>query len=99
MEVETMFDTLKNLFHADRTYMHGDFEMETWMFINYLSLMFYYRFYKHLDCSGLIFKYSVRDFLLELGIIKKLKFNGNWVTSEFPTNITELLDKIKIHIT
>lgn len=99
MEVETMFDTFKNLIHADRTYMHGDFEIETWMFINYLSLMFYYRFYKLLDCSELIFKYSVKDFLLELVHIKKLKINGNWVTSEFPTKISGLLEKIKVHIT
>ena len=40
--IEQAFDSFKNILEADKTYMRSDHSMEGWMFINYLSLVYYY---------------------------------------------------------
>lgn len=48
VEIEQMFDTFKNTLQADRSYMRSDPSFEGWMFINYLSLLYYYKIYQRL---------------------------------------------------
>ncbi|GCC10130.1 transposase DDE domain protein [archaeon] len=48
-DIERMFDTFKNVLNADRTYMSDDYQMEGWMFINFISLIFYYKIYSILE--------------------------------------------------
>jgi hypothetical protein len=43
--IESLFDTFKNLLHADRTYMRDDAHLEGWVFVNFISLLLYYRIY------------------------------------------------------
>jgi len=63
VQIETMFDAFKNIIDADRTYMRGEKEMETWMFINYIALLFYYRTLRLLNEKDLSKKYSPKDVL------------------------------------
>ncbi len=42
-DIERMFDTFKNVMNADRTYISDDYQMEGWMFINFIFLIFYYK--------------------------------------------------------
>ncbi|RLG32304.1 hypothetical protein DRN97_07665 [Methanosarcinales archaeon] len=54
MEIEIMFDAFKNVLNADRTYMRDDYQMEGWMFINFIALVFYYRLYRLLADNSLL---------------------------------------------
>jgi len=49
-----MFDAFKNVLNADRTYMRDDYQMEGWMFINFIALVFYYRLYRLLADNSLL---------------------------------------------
>ncbi len=99
MEVETVFDTYKNLLDADRTYMHSDKSMQGWMFINHISLLMYYAIFKKLKEADLLSKVSVNDILLRLSKISKLKIGEQWYLSEINSKTTKILDKLGWHIT
>ena len=98
-EIETMFDVFKNVLEADRTYMRDDHQMEGWMFINFLALVFYYRLYHLLSDHDLLKKYSPKDVLLHLSRVKKLQVNDKWITSEVPKKTRLINEKLNIHIT
>ena len=97
--VEQMFDVFKNLLEADRTYMHNDKAMESWMFINFLSLLFYYRLYNLLLEKELLKKYAVNDLLVFANPIRKVNIRGVWFTSEYPAKISKILEKLGTPIT
>jgi transposase len=96
--IETMFDAFKNILSADRTYMQGDIEMETWMFIHHLALVFYYRLYQRLMDKDLLKKYSPKDLLLYFSQIKKIKIQDQWKVAEMPQKIQTLIKKYDIPI-
>lgn len=96
--IETMFDAFKNILSADRTYMQGDIEMETWMFIHHLALVFYYRLYQRLMDKDLLKKYSPKDLLLYFSQIKKIKIQDQWKVAEIPQKIQTLIKKYDIPI-
>lgn len=94
-----MFDVFKNILNADRTYMRSDKSMEGWMFINYLSLIFYYRIYNFLLKNNLLKKYSPLDVFLYLSKIRKVKINKKWITLEIPREPRKLIEKMNLPIT
>jgi len=69
------------------------------MFINYISLIFYYRIYNSLIKNNLLKKYSPMDVLLYLSKIRKVKINKKWITLEIPKKSKNLIEKLKIPIT
>jgi hypothetical protein len=96
-----IFDTLKNLLHADRVYLRDDLMLQGWMFVNFLSLLYYYRVYMKLREAELLKKYSVKDLIIHLRRIYKLKIDNKWVTSEIPKTSRKILEKLNfnLHIT
>lgn len=97
--VETMFDAMKNILDADRTYMQNDAALEGWMFVNHIALQCYYLIYQQLVEHKLIKKYSVMDFLKFTHRIKKVKINGNWQLAEITKPVQSLLKKLSLDIT
>jgi len=97
--VETMFDSLKNILYADRTYMQNDDAMNGWMFVNHIALQCYYMIYQKLLEHKMLKKYSVTDFLKFTHRIKKIKINNNWQTAEITKPVQALLEKLNLHIT
>ena len=97
--VETMFDAMKNILYADRTYMQNDAALEGWMFVNHIALQCYYLIYQRLIEHKLIRKYSVTDFLKFTHRIKKVKINGNWHLAEITKPVKSLLEKLNLDIT
>jgi len=98
-EIEKMIDVFKNILDADKTYMRDDYQMEGWMFINFISLVFYYKIYKILSDNNLLKKYSPKDVLIHLSRIYKLKISEEWVTSEIPKKSRKIIEKLNLHIT
>lgn len=99
MEIEVMFDAFKNVLNADRPYLGDDRKIEGWMFINFISLVFYYRIYKLLVEKSLLNTYSVKDVLLHLSRIYKLKIGNEWMNSEMPRKARSIINKLEIPIT
>lgn len=97
--VEVMFDAMKNILDADRTYMQNDAAMEGWMFVNHIALQCYYLIYQKLIAHKLIKKYSVTDFLKFTHRIKKVKINGNWKLAEITKPVQSLIEKLNLNIT
>jgi len=65
-EIEQSYDTFKNTIHADRTYMRDDFQLQGWMFINFIALILHYRIYALLKSHDMLSKYSPKDVMEHL---------------------------------
>jgi transposase len=98
-QIETMIDALKNIIDADRSYMQNEQALETWMFINYLALHWYYKILQLIKSYELNNKFSPMDLILFLKEIKKVKINNNWHIAEIIKKNQDLIDSLGIHIT
>jgi len=98
-EIEQAFDFLKNLLEQDHTYLQNQYAVESWAFINHISLMLVYEIYRRLKNANLLAKYSVQDFIMHLKYIQRIKINGSWVTGEISGKTQKLFDAIGLDIT
>lgn len=99
MEIEMVFDSYKNLLGADKTYMQSDNAMESWVFINHIATMLYYRIFNLLKTQKLLSSISPYDLLMKLARINKVKINSEWVTSEINSKTAKLIKKLKLLVT
>ena len=95
-DIEILFDTFKNVLMADASYMRSNEALETWLFINHLALIFYYRLHKRLVRHELIKKYSPKDIIMHLEAVKKVKINDNWLNAEIPSKSKTIFLKLQI---
>jgi len=98
-EVEVMFDGMKNVLNADRTYMQNEDALQGWMFVNHITLQWYYIIYSLLKEKDLLKKYSVRQFIKHLIEIKKVRINDSWFTEPITDLSAKMLKKLSIPIT
>lgn len=99
IEIENLVDTFKNVLNADRTYMRDDYQLEGWMFINFIALVFYYRIYRLLIDNKLLNNYSPYDVLMHLSRIYKLRIGDKWLISEIPKKSRRIIEKLNLPIT
>ena len=101
VEIESLFDTFKNLLHADRSYMRDEAHLQGWMFVNFVSLLLYYKIYELLINKDLLTNLSPKDVILHLSRIYKLKIEGKWILSEIPKKSRKIIEKLDltVHIT
>jgi len=99
MEIEQSFDFLKNLLEQDKSYMQNEKSLESWAFINHISLILCYKIYNLLRNKKLIAKYSIADFLDNLKYISKVCINGVWFTSEITKRTKSILEDFGTPIT
>lgn len=92
--IEVVFDALKTVLEADRTYMQQEEVLQGWMFVNHIALQWYYHLYNMLVRLELNGKYSVNDLLDHLQNIRMVKMEGKWHRSEAVKATQKLLDKI-----
>ena len=79
--------------------MQNEKSLETWTFINHISLMINYKIYNLLREKNLLTKFSIADFLSHLKYIFKVKINGSWYLSESTKKTRQFLDAMGLHIT
>ncbi|HOV32611.1 MAG TPA: hypothetical protein PLX23_04530 [Candidatus Hydrogenedens sp.] len=79
--------------------MHDDYTLEGWMFINYLSLVYYYKIYHQLIEKKLLDKYSVSDVLLLLSKFRKIKIANDWQNLELPKQTKIIIKQLNLPIT
>ena len=99
MEIEQCFDFLKNYLEQDKSYMQNEKCLETWSFINHISLMLNYKVYNLLRRKNLLSKFSVADFVSHLKYIFKVKINDSWLLSEYTKKTSDFLKALELHIT
>jgi len=97
-DIEQAYDTFKNTLHADRTYMRDDFQLNGWMFIDFIALIMHYRIYSMLKSHDMLRKYSPKDVLEHLERISKLLIGEEWKTSEIPKKSKTLIEELEIPI-
>jgi len=97
-EIEQAYDTFKNTIHADRTYMRDDFQLQGWMFINFIALILHYRIYALLKSHDMLRKYSPKDVMEHLERISMLKIGDEWKISEVPKKSRTLIEGLEIPI-
>jgi len=69
------------------------------MFINYLSLVYYYKIYHQLIEKNLLKEYSPLDLLLILSKYRKVKISTHWIDLEIPKQTKKLIEVLGLHIT
>jgi hypothetical protein len=79
--------------------MRDDYSMEGWMFINYLSIVYYYKIYQRLMEKGLLSEYSPLDVLLYLSKHRRVKVSTYWIDLEIPKQTKKLIEILEGHIT
>jgi transposase len=99
VEIEQSFDFLKNLLEQDKSYMQNEKSLETWAFINHVSLMLNYKIYNLLRTKELLSRFSVADFISHLKYICKVKINDTWCLSETTKKTRDFLKAMDLHIT
>ena len=67
-EIEFMFDTIKNTLGYDKSYMHSDEAIESWAFINHISILLTQRAYDKLNDEKI--KLSIHELYKKLRQIK-----------------------------
>lgn len=97
--IEVMFDSMKNVLKNDRTYMQNEDALQGWMFINHITLQWYYKLYSMLKENKCLKKISVGDIILNLREVRKARMNDEWVMEPFVRQTEYMLEKIKCHIT
>jgi transposase len=99
MEIETLFDSYKNLLEADSSYMHSDAGFEAWSFINHIATMLYYKIFILLKEKKKLENLSPRDLLLKLTRVFKLKINNQWAQAEINSKNLKLFHSLNIPVT
>ena len=97
-DIEQSYDTFKNTIHADRTYMRDDYQLQGWMFVNFIALVLHYRIYSMLKEKGLLKRYSPEDVIEHLERISMLKIGDEWKISEIPKKSRDIIDELGIPI-
>ena len=96
--IESMFDHLKNILEADRSYMQNEETLQGWLFVNHLALLTVYRIYHLLVEQKLIAKYSINDFIEHLKEIRTIKSQNNWVLAEILKSTADLITKLNMKL-
>jgi len=98
MEIEVLFDSMKNVLEADHTYMQNEQTLQGWMFINHLTLQWYQFIYVDLKQKGLLKKFSVNDVIQHMTDVKKIRINNKWYLNEYTSYTQKLLTKLGLQI-
>lgn len=98
-DVEEVFDVLKNVLNADRSYLRTDEHIRGYMFVMLISLILHYRLLNVLRKADLINVVSVKEVLVHLSKIYVVEDGfGDDILSEVPKKARELLEKMGIEL-
>lgn len=97
-EIEYMFDTLKNTLGYDKSYMRSDETIESWAFINHVSILLTQKVYDEINIKEL--KMSINELYRKLRQVKKITNNSdkndNYELQGIPKKTRNILEKLDI---
>ena len=94
MEIEEMFDSMKNVMDADHTYMQDEQTLQGWMFVNHITMQWYQQLYIDLKEKKLLASISVNDVIQHLTDVKKININNQWYPNEITLYTQKLMAKL-----
>ena len=98
MDIEIMFDSMKNVLEADHTYMQDEQTLQGWMFVNHLVLQWYQHLYIELKEKKLLKTISVNDVIQVLTDVKKIRINNQWYLNEYTSHTEKIMKKLGINL-
>jgi len=98
MDIEILFDSMKNVMEADHTYMQNEQTLQGWMFVNHLVLQWYQHLYIELKEKNLLKSISVNDVIQLMTDVKKIRINDQWYLNEYTSYTQKLLEKVGIKL-
>jgi transposase len=98
VDIEQLYDTFKNTIHADRSYMRDDYQLNGWLFVNFIAMMLYYRIYNLLVSHKMLRKYSPMDVIEHLSRVQMLRVDSRWIMTELPKKTREIIAQLEIPI-
>jgi transposase len=96
MDIEVMFDSMKNVMEADHTYMQNEQTLQGWMFVNHIVLQWYQHLYIELKEKKLLKSISVNDVIQLLTDVKKIRINNQYYLNEFTSHTQKVMGKLGI---
>lgn len=98
VDIEQSYDTFKNTINADRSYMRDDYQLQGWMFVNFIALVLHYRIYNILRQKDQLRRYSPMDVIEHLEKVSKLRIGEEWKLSEIPKKSRNIIEELEILI-
>lgn len=98
--VEKCFDDLKNQLDMKRLRMHESATVDGKLFIQFIALIYISALRKDMRASGLIKAYTVRELLIEMETLTKVKYSGKYgyILTEITKAQREILKKLNIEL-
>jgi len=96
--IEEMFDTHKNTLGFKMNYETRLEVQEGWAFIEFLSLLMYYRINNLLSENDLLKSYSVKDVLFCASSIIQAQTNGTWRVYNMTSKLKNLFETLGVTI-
>ena len=97
-EIECMFDTIKNTLKFDKSFMHNDSSLESWAFINHVSIILTQKVYDYIKEKKI--NISLHQLFKKLRQIKMITSNldkdENYQLQGIPKKIRELSNILEI---
>ncbi len=97
-EIEECFDYLKNSLNLGTVSQQSNEKMESWAFLNHISLMMFYSLYKKLTDTKFICKYCPEDIIDISRNISKVKVNDQWFVSEVSKTDLGLISSLGVNL-
>lgn len=97
-EIEYMFDTVKNTLGFDKTFMHSDKSIESWAFINHISILLTQKIYDYTKEKNV--NISLHQLFKKLKQVKKIRNNldstDKYELLGIPKKTRELIETLEI---
>ncbi len=98
-DIEQMYDIYHGYFKIDKSFIRNQYQLEEWLFINFIAMKLYYRLYQKLLEKGLLKDYSVEDIITFLKEVKIYHTTKSWNIENFQKKYLDLFNKLDICIT
>ena len=95
IDIEKAFAVFKNILESDKNYMRDDKQLESFLFVSFIAIQFYYRIYGKLIEKELLNYYSVPDVIEYLKRVHLLKIIGKTQFAEIPKKSRKLIEKLE----
>jgi hypothetical protein len=94
--IEEMFDTHKNTLGFSMNYETTLAAQEAWAFIEYLSLLIYYRIHARIISADIASGFDVKDLLFQSSTITQSKVTGCWSICNLTQKMSDLFKKMDV---
>ena len=78
--------------------MRDDYQLNGWLFVNFIAMMLYYRIYNLLVSHKMLRKYSPMDVIEHLSRVQMLRVDSRWIMTEIPKKTREIIAQLEIPV-